>query len=34
MKEQNKPIKIMSNRDIYGDYFDIKNIVDLLSKLL
>ena len=34
MKEQNKPTKIISNRDIDGDYFDIKNIVDVLSKLL
>ena len=34
MKEQNEPAKLISDRDIDGDYFDIENIVDVLSKLL
>ena len=34
MKEQNKPINIISNIDVGGDCFYIKNIVDSLSKLL
>ena len=34
MNEQKEAVKLISNINISGDYFDIKNIVNVLSKLL